>query len=131
MSETLTIMSKKMDAGITQGQKIDFLVRFDRVQQNSVLRFILPNVIWKTMRYLNIGSERMLREDAVELRNYVTNIIQKRRANGELDNADDLLALYVRTAKNSGKAYMMEDDYLIDAIMNFMVAGMVYIYSIY
>ena len=112
-----------MDAGIVQGKKIDFLVRFDRVQQNSVLRFILPNVIWRFMRYLNIGSERVLREDAVELNKYVTNIIHKRRANGELDNADDLLAMYVRTAKNSGKAYMMEDDYLTDAILNFMVAG--------
>ena len=112
-----------MEAGLLRGQKIDFLVRFDRVQQLSSLRFIIPNFIWKTMRFLNIGHERVLREDAVFLTDYVKNIINSRRAKGDFETADDLLAMYVRTGKSTGKAYMLEEGYLVDAILNFMIAG--------
>ena len=124
---TVFILSyEQMEAGFNEGRKIDFLMQFDRVQQFSTLRFILPSVIWKVMRFLNIGTERVLREDAVALTKYVKDIIHRRRATGELDQADDLLAMYVRTGKNTGKQYMIEDDYLVDAILNFMIAGMFY-----
>jgi cytochrome P450 len=113
----------QMDSGITEGKKIEFLVQFDRVQQLSTMRFIFPPVIWKTLRFFNMGWERVLREDAIGLSNYVRNIIHKRRATGDFETADDLLAMYVRTGRNSGKAYMTDDDYLVDAILNFMIAG--------
>lgn len=113
-----------MDEGMKHGKKIDFLIRFDRTQQNSTIRFMIPNPIWKTMRFLNIGSERVLREDAAELTKYVMDIIRKRKASGEFQMSDDLLSMYVRTAQASGKKYMMDDNYLFDAILNFMVAGM-------
>lgn len=112
-----------MDAGLIEGKKIDFLVRFDRVQQNSVQRFILPDPVWRIMRYLNIGHQRELREDAKALTEYVANIVSKRRESGEAETADDLLSMYIRTAKSSGKKYMMDDKYLIDAVLNFMIAG--------
>lgn len=75
------------------------------------------------MRFLNIGYERVLREDAAALSQYVRKILHERRANGELDNADDLLALYVRTGKTSGRSYMLDEDYLVDAVLNIMLAG--------
>jgi cytochrome P450 len=126
---------------MTGGKKVDFLVRFDRVQQISTLRFILPSPIWKTMRWLNIGPERQIREDAVEIRTYVKNVVDQRKA--QLDNVvvstggdttavninsnnvkgDDLLSLYIKTAKVMKKAYMENDDYLNDAVLNFMIAG--------
>ena len=75
------------------------------------------------MRFLNLGSERVLREDAVEINKYVLNIIHKRKQGGDFENSDDLLSMYVKTGKASGKNYMMEDGYLLDAILNFMIAG--------
>lgn len=106
-----------------EGRKIDFLVRFDRAQQYSAQRFIYPAPVWKMMRFFNIGWERVLREDASALNKYVRDILRKRRASGELDRSDDLLALYVRMGKASGRSYMLEEEYLVDAVMNFMLAG--------
>jgi cytochrome P450 len=111
------------------GKKVDFLVRFDRVQQTCMLRVVLPEPIWKTMRWLNIGPERQIREDAVEIRNYVQKIVDERRS--ELNNnmnktgtgGEDLLAMYIKTAKTSGKTYMDDNDYLNDCVLNFMIAG--------
>jgi cytochrome P450 len=119
---------------MTRGKKVDFLIRFDRVQQTSTLRFILPEPIWKTMRWLNIGAERQIREDGVELRAYVQKVVDKKRAalaasnnnnnnDVESNKGDDLLAMYIKTAKASGKSYMNDDDYLSDAVLNFMIAG--------
>lgn len=112
-----------LEAGVVAGKKTDFLLRFDRIQQNSVLRLLLPPIIWKTLRYLNLGFERNIREDAVALEREVRGMIAKRRASPDFENADDLLAMYVRTGRSSGKSYMMDDDYLMETVLNFMVAG--------
>jgi hypothetical protein len=90
-----------MEAGLVENRKIDFLVRFDRAQQYSALRFVLPAPVWKTLRYLNIGSEKVLREDATELRNYVGKIVKEHKSEG-----DNLLSLYLKTGEQTGKAYM-------------------------
>jgi len=112
-----------MEAGLKEGKKIDFLMRFDRAQQNSTIRFMIPAPVWKLMRFLNVGAERQLREDAAELRKYVIDIVRKRKASGEFELKDDLLSMYVRTAIASRKGYMMDEAYLFDAILNFMIAG--------
>jgi cytochrome P450 len=112
-----------LEAALKEGKKIDFLVRFDRVQQGSVLRFALPGPIWRTMRFLNIGFERVLREDSAVLIDYVNKVVTTKKESGAFEKQDDLLSMYVRTAKASGKSYMMDDRYLIDAILNFMIAG--------
>jgi len=109
---------------IDTGRKIEFLAQFDRVQQLCVLRLILPRPIWKFMRFFNIGFERQLRKDAEGLTKYIMDIIHNRRNSSEgFESADDLLAMYVRTGKASGKPYMLDDDYLFDAVLNFMLAG--------
>jgi len=106
-----------------EGRKIDFLVRFDRIQQMSVLRIILPGPVWKAMRYFNVGSERKIREDATEISRYVTKIVVDRRNSKEVESKEDLLSMYIKTARATGKKYLEEDAYLHDAILNFMVAG--------
>ena len=106
-----------------RGVKIDFLVQFDRAQQMCGLRFVLPVPVWQSMRWLNVGGERVLRSDVAEMRKYVQRIIDERRASGTWATSEDLLSMYIQTARASGKAYIETDDYLIDAIMNFMIAG--------
>lgn len=112
-----------LEAGLERGEKIDFLVRFDRAQQNCGLRFLFPRPMWQLMRFLNIGTERVLREDCYKLNEYVTNIIHDRYKSGDFEMNDDLLSMYVKTGKSSGKDYMMNTDYLVDAVLNFMIAG--------
>jgi len=106
-----------------RGVKIDFLVQFDRLQQLTTLRVVIPAPVWKTMRWLNVGTERTIREDAAAISAYVKNIIGERRASGAWAENDDLLSMYIQTARASGKEYIEEDDYLTDAILNFMIAG--------
>lgn len=106
-----------------RGEKIDFLVRFDRLQLNCTLRSILPPFVWKTLRYLNVGFERQIREDARETSRYVRKIIADRRASANVEEREDLLSLYIKTARATGKTYMEEEAYLEDAILNAMVAG--------
>jgi len=106
-----------------RGVKIDFLVQFDRLQSLCALRFLIPAPVWKTMRWLNVGSERTIRQDAAAISAYVKNIIGERRASGAWAENDDLLSMYIQTARASGKEYIEEDDYLMDAILNFMIAG--------
>jgi cytochrome P450 len=111
-----------LEEGI-KGNKIDFLVQFDRIQQMSVLRFILPRMVTSVMQYLNIGSEKLIREDAKEIRKYVNKIVRDRKENKDLEQKEDLLSLYIKTARATGKRYIEEDAYLEDAILNFMIAG--------
>jgi cytochrome P450 len=112
-----------LEAWLLENRKIDFLVRFDRSQRYSFLRFLLPRWLWTTMRFLNVGTERTLHKDAVELSNYIQNILDDHRTSGAFETQDDLISLYYRTGKASRKTYMMEDAYLKDAIMSFMIAG--------
>jgi len=112
-----------MESCLFNGEKMDVLAQFDRAQQICFMRVVLPRPVWRLMRFLNIGSERQLKEDTAALTKYVLNIIRKRRENGDLDSSNDLLSQYVQTGKALGKKYMLEDDYLRDAVLNFMVAG--------
>lgn len=120
-----------LEAGLAQNRKVDFLVRFDRAQQNSALRFLLPTPIWKLMRFLNIGTERTLRNDCKELHRYVLDIVHKRKSMlkaseqspTQENDRNDLLSLYIHMGKTHKLNYMLEDNYLLDTILNFMVAG--------
>ncbi|KAH9255484.1 hypothetical protein BASA81_006300 [Batrachochytrium salamandrivorans] len=107
-----------LESGLANGKKIDFLLQFDRAQQYSALRFVFPTPVWKLLRYLNVGSERQLRKDGENLRQYVGNIVRNHQ-----DGDDNMLSLYIRTGKQTGKKFMLEEDYLVDTILNFMIAG--------
>ena len=128
-----------LEASLRDGVKVDFLVRFDRVQQHSGLRLAFPEGVWRTLRWLNVGPERQMREDSTKVRAYVQRIVEEKKralvssssssssssgADGsESASGDDLLTLYIKTAKAMHKPHMMDDDYLNDATLNFMVAG--------
>jgi cytochrome P450 len=111
-----------MEPGL-RGEKIPFLVQFDRLQQLCAMRFIVPAPIWKTLRWLNVGTERTIREDAENISRYVQKIIQERQASGSWATQDDLLSMYIQTARSTGKEYMETAEYLQDAVLNFMIAG--------
>jgi len=56
------------------------------------------------------------------MNDYVVKIVQERKQSN-YEEKDDLLSLYVKTAIANKKSYMMEEGYLVDTILNFMIAG--------
>jgi len=124
-----------LEAALIHQEKIDFLVRFDRAQNLCFNRLVLPQVVWKLLRYLNVWYERQLSEDSAELRAYVLRIIQERKRKMQEESAaiaaaresddkyGDILSMYMKAAQDSKKPYLAEDDYLQDVVLNFMVAG--------
>jgi len=135
--DTISDVAFGMDPGavesvLNHGKRIDFLVRFDRVQQNITLRFYMPAPVWRFLRLINVGFESEIAEDSKKLREYVQQIIDKRKAeladassSSHASSKSDLLSLYIDTANKhpADKAHLKNDDYLSDMILNFQIAG--------
>ena len=112
-----------LEAGLVKGEKLEFLASFDRAQRTCTMRSLLPRPAWRVLRFFNIGFERVLRKDIAKVNDYVRRIIDQRYKSGVFKLRDDLISMYVKTSKASGKDYMANTDYLVDAVLNFMIAG--------
>jgi len=106
-----------------QGKRLEYLAQFDRVQQNITNRFLGPAFVFKLLRFLNLGAEQFIAEDCSKLREYVQEIIEKRKRETK-EGRYDLLSLYIDAAeKSTEQAHLKDDDYLSDMIINFQIAG--------
>jgi cytochrome P450 len=115
-----------LEAAIVKQEKIDFLIRFDRAQNLCFNRLVVPVFVWKALRYFDLSYEKQLSEDTKELRTYVQKIIEERKRTLSMSEADkykDILSMYMRTARESNKPYLEEDEYLQDVVLNIAVAG--------
>lgn len=86
---------------------------------NQRLSAFLP-LIWKTKRFLNIGSEKYLRAGVIRIRNFVKESIKKKKEeqnnNNSLESLDFLSLLLV-----SGQS---DEKFLEDMVINFILAGL-------
>ncbi|KAJ4796121.1 Cytochrome P450 [Rhynchospora pubera] len=71
--------------------------------------------VWRAMKWLDIGSERRLRESIAKVKSHVTRIIHEKMENPS-NNKSDLISHIA-----SSDQHTMEN--LVDAVTNFMVAG--------
>jgi len=95
-----------------QGKRLEYLAQFDRVQQNITNRFLGPAFVFKLLRFLNLGAEQFIAEDCSKLREYVQEIIEKRKRETK-EGRYDLLSLYIDAAeKSTEQAHLKDDDYL-------------------
>jgi len=115
------ISPKAFEVALT-GQKDPFLVSFDIVQGRSSERLIQPPWIWTFERLFNIGKERETRLHYQNMREYILPIVKERKRTLETSSGD-MLSLYITHAKELGYEYVLEDEYLMDVVANFMVAG--------
>ncbi|KAG3115855.1 hypothetical protein PI125_g5180 [Phytophthora idaei] len=60
---------------LTSGKEHLFEIAFDDANRITSERFTKPTWIWKPMRWLNIGSERRLREAICEMNDFIVNLI--------------------------------------------------------
>jgi cytochrome P450 len=120
-----------MEMFFNQGQKLDFLQRFDRAQLAVIRRFIVPSMIWKWERHLGIGVEGQLKKDVTIMKEYVTKIVQQHIQDFNDNSGDnhntsknkDLLTLYLEYARDHNRPDIATEEYLIDTTFNFAIAG--------
>ncbi|MCL7030093.1 hypothetical protein MKW94_003450 [Papaver nudicaule] len=109
--------------------EIPFARAFEDATEMTVLRFITPSFVWKFMRYLNIGSERKLKESICEVDKFAEKVIHTR--NKELSLLDqsndndkprsDLLSVFMGLRDDDGKPFSHK--FLRDICVNFILAG--------
>ncbi|KAF5732971.1 cytochrome P450 704C1-like protein [Tripterygium wilfordii] len=101
----------------------DFMKAFD--ESNALIYWRYVDPLWKLKRLLNLGSEASLKKNVRLMDNFVNNVISTRRnlLLRQLSNnaKEDILSRFlVESEKDPEK---MNDRYLKDIILNFIIAG--------
>ncbi|KAJ6328488.1 hypothetical protein OIU77_010224 [Salix suchowensis] len=101
----------------------EFMKAFDDSNALVFSRYVDP--LWKLKRYFNIGSEAALKKNIKIIDAFVTNLIRTKRkllAEERLcDDKEDILSRFLVESKKDPEE--MNDKYLRDIILNFMIAG--------
>uniref|UniRef100_A0A5B6YYV5 Unspecific monooxygenase n=1 Tax=Davidia involucrata TaxID=16924 RepID=A0A5B6YYV5_DAVIN len=99
-----------------------FATAFDGASEATLHRFILPEIIWKLKKWLQLGMEVRLSRGLKHVDEYMTNIINTRKI--ELLNQqqggtphDDLLSRFMK------KKESYTDKFLQHVALNFILAG--------
>ncbi|KAL4567145.1 hypothetical protein LXL04_022719 [Taraxacum kok-saghyz] len=99
-----------------------FIKAFD--DSNALIYWRYVDPFWKLKRYLNIGCEASLRNNIKLINDFVLNLISKKRkqlgTNQHSNEKEDILSRFLIESK---KDPMMNDQYLMDIILNFLIAG--------
>jgi len=108
------------------GKKPQFLLSFDYAQQYSTERIAQAPLEWHAKKIFSavtgLGPDAELTRHVKIIDDYVFDVVRKRKLEQTADKRD-LLSLYINYARESGQAHMLEDAYLRDTIVNFMIAG--------
>ncbi|KAH7298396.1 hypothetical protein KP509_25G041300 [Ceratopteris richardii] len=109
-------------------------VSLDNAQEMLTRRYLYP--WWKINKFLNIGSERIFREDMTKFNNFLLNMIEKRRSQTALtvdygnDNypaEQDLLSRFLCSpqprSNKDALASSIDNEMIKDAMMSFVLAG--------
>ena len=111
-----------------KGEKSAFQVAFDDVQLRSGQRLPKPPTVREWDRCLQRGTETTMPKSLQILDDYLYSIVRERKAAFEQnpnvdDQPKDILGLYMAFAVKQNREDLLEDKYIRDVIVNFMVAG--------
>ncbi|XP_054810081.1 cytochrome P450 86B1 [Prosopis cineraria] len=106
--------------------EIPFAKAFEDATEATVLRFVTPTWVWKTMRCLGLGMERKLRNSIKKVDEFAENVIKTRKKELSLQREEenkrsDLLTIFMGLKDEKGEAY--SDKFLRDICVNFILAG--------
>ncbi|KAJ8513320.1 hypothetical protein OPV22_003754 [Ensete ventricosum] len=106
--------------------EVPFAKAFENATEASTIRFLTPTAIWKALRYLDLGSERCLRQSIHRVDEFAYEVIRRRKkelASGEPEKAtrSDILTSFTNLRDETGKPY--SDKFLRDICVNFILAG--------
>ncbi|XP_076903371.1 cytochrome P450 704C1-like [Bidens hawaiensis] len=99
-----------------------FIKAFDDSNAITYWRYVDP--LWKIKRFLNIGCEAALKNNIRLIQKFVLNLISMRReqleTNQHCNQKEDILSRFLIESKKDAR---MNDKYLMDIILNFLLAG--------
>ncbi|KAE8698490.1 Cytochrome P450 86B1 [Hibiscus syriacus] len=105
---------------------ITFAKAFEDATEATLLRFIMPKWVWKTMRYLDLGTEKKLKISINRVDEFAEKVIETRKKELSLQTntqkqRSDLLTVFMRSKDEQGKPF--SDKFLRDICVNFILAG--------
>lgn len=106
----------------TDESSIQFSDAFD--EANSLVYHRYVDLFWKLKRYFNIGSEAKLKRNIQIIDDFVMKLIHQKREqmNGQDNRArEDILSRFIIQSKTDPET--MNDQYLRDIVLNFLIAG--------
>ncbi|KAL7144098.1 hypothetical protein ABFS83_08G236000 [Erythranthe nasuta] len=123
--------------------EVPFSKAMDDVEEAIFMRHVLPEKIWKMLRWLRVGSERKMSDGSKILDDVIGKYISKKRDElrdkekkkkfieedeNEDGDGDDLLTSYINGGDSISQTLdpiqtADEDKFLRDTILNLMIAG--------
>ncbi|KAG7603173.1 Cytochrome P450 86B1 [Arabidopsis thaliana] len=104
---------------------IPFAKAFEDATEAAVVRFVMPTCVWKFMRYLDIGTEKKLKESIKGVDDFADEVIRTRKKElsleGETTKRSDLLTVFMGLRDEKGESF--SDKFLRDICVNFILAG--------
>ncbi|XP_022762469.1 cytochrome P450 86B1 [Durio zibethinus] len=106
--------------------EIPFARAFEDATEATLLRFVTPTCIWKTMRFLDLGTEKKLKRSIKGVDQFAEEVIRTRKKELSLQTEEkkqrsDLLTVFMRLKDEQGKPF--SDKFLRDICVNFILAG--------
>lgn len=98
-----------------------FMKAFDEANALIYWRYVDP--LWKLKKFLNLASEKSLRNNIKLIDHFVHDLINSRRQllAGRKNSKEDILSRFLAASEKDPET--MTDNYLRDIILNFMIAG--------
>ncbi|BFG21790.1 hypothetical protein CerSpe_080640 [Prunus speciosa] len=100
-----------------------FMKAFDESTALSYFRYVDP--FWKLKRFLNLGSEASLKKYVKVIDDFVHQVIRSKRKlleeQKDVNDKEDILSRFLLESEKDPEE--MNDNYLRDIILNFMIAG--------
>jgi fatty acid omega-hydroxylase len=107
--------------------EIPFARAFEDATEATIVRFLTPTAVWRAMRALGVGNERVLQRSLAGVDEFAYDVIRKRKEEVEAGSYDagrrsDLLTVFTKMRDEDGRpAY--SDKFLRDICVNFILAG--------
>eukprot|EP00644_Phytophthora_capsici_P011894 jgi/Phyca11/543455/estExt2_Genewise1Plus.C_PHYCAscaffold_120175 len=96
---------------------------FDEAHHISAMRLMSPTWLWRLKRWLNVGTERRLRESMVVINKFlmetITSMMENRASNDQSNK--DILSIIFDTMESSGQTITPTD--IRDIVFTGMIAG--------
>ncbi|KAH1031120.1 hypothetical protein J1N35_043294 [Gossypium stocksii] len=123
--DNVCIIALGIDPGclIPELPNIPFAKAFEDATEVTMLRFVTPTWVWKTMKCLDLGSEKKLKKLIKEVDEFVKKVTEtrKKELSVSLRQRSDLLTVFMTSKDEEGKPF--SDKFLRDICVNFILAG--------
>ncbi|WOH11880.1 hypothetical protein DCAR_0831376 [Daucus carota subsp. sativus] len=112
--------------------EVPFLKAMDQTEEVIFTRHLMPQTLWKLMRWLNVGSEKKMSQAKKIIDDELYTYIKRKRkevssAGGKFEdgaqgNRADLLTLYI-TEEDKSLGLENNDEFMKDIVLNHVLAG--------